>query len=47
MIHNSLPALPFMRLVKMFADAKGLRFFTWKEQINAIVLYELNASKLN
>ena len=44
---NSIPAVPFIRVVAQFAKAKGLRFFTWAEQVNAIQLYELNAAKLN
>lgn len=45
--NNKLPALPFMRVVAQFAKARGLRFFTWAEQMNAIQLYESNAAKLN
>jgi len=42
-----LPALPFMRVVAQFARARGLKFFTWPEQLNAIQIYESNAARLN
>lgn len=44
---RSIPAMPYMVPVAQFARAKGLRFFTWAEQLNAIALYEANAKKLN
>lgn len=44
---KGIPALPFMRVVAMFAMAKGLKFFTWNQQQNAIELYEKTAIKLN
>lgn len=43
----SIPALPYMVQVAQFARARGLRFFTWAEQLNAITLYESIAKKLN
>lgn len=46
-ISNSVYAVPYMRIVAQFARAKGLRFFTWTEQLNAIQLYESNAARLN
>jgi hypothetical protein len=45
--NNSIPALPYMKAVAQFARSKGLRFFTWAEQMNAIQLYESNAARLN
>lgn len=48
MIKNEkVKALPFMVQVAQFAQAKGLRFFTWKEQKNAIELYLTVASVQN
>jgi hypothetical protein len=44
---RKIPALPYMILVAQFARAKGLRFFTWAEQMNAITLYESNAARYN
>jgi hypothetical protein len=44
---KNLPALPFMKVVAQFAHAKGLKFFTWQQQLNAITIYEANASVLN
>lgn len=46
-ISNSIYAVPYLRIVGMFARARGLRFFTWAEQLNAIQLYESNAARLN
>lgn len=46
MIKN-LPAVPFMMLVAQFAIANGLKFFTIKDQNNAIELYNQTAKILN
>lgn len=42
-----MKAIPFMNLVKQYALSKGLRFFTWVDQRQAIVMYEGYASKNN
>lgn len=44
---NKIPAIPYMSLVRSFAKAKGLPFFTWNEQCIAIQLYNERAEKLN
>lgn len=44
---HSVPAIPYMTLVKQFALAKGLRFFTWPEMQHAAILYDIQAKLLN
>lgn len=34
-----MPAIPFFLIVKQYAQAKGLKFFTWKDQQIAINIY--------
>lgn len=46
-MNRSLPAIPYMRIVRMYAEAKGIRFITWSEQKVAIQLYNEAAEKLN
>lgn len=47
MKNRGIPAIPYMRAVALFAQAKGLRFFTWSDWKNAIRAYELAAIYLN
>lgn len=35
----ALPAVSYMRIVKQFALAKGIKFFTYKDLVNASILY--------
>lgn len=35
----NIPAIPYIMLVRQFALAKGLRFFTWMDFTNASKLY--------
>lgn len=41
------PAIPYMLLVKQFALAKGIRFFTWEEMVHAAKLYDEKAQFQN
>jgi hypothetical protein len=40
-------AIPYILVVKQFAIARNLRFFTWAEMVVAIQLYEAEAVRLN
>lgn len=42
-----IPAMAYYRIVAQFAKARGLRFFTVKEQTNAKLIYNANAAVLN
>lgn len=44
---KDLPAIPYIRIVKMFALAKGLKFFTWNDVTKASILYLETAKYLN
>lgn len=44
---KKVPAIPFMTIVKQFALARGLKFFTCKDQMNAVKYYESVAKILN
>jgi hypothetical protein len=39
-----MPAIPYIQLVKNYAIARGLNFFTWKEMEIAFRLYNAHAS---
>jgi hypothetical protein len=41
-----IPAIPYFKAVKQYAEARGLNFFTWEQQQIAIRLYNEHA-KLN
>ncbi len=44
---NKIPAIPYFKALRMFALSKGLRFFTWNEQLNAMDLYKSFAERNN
>lgn len=37
---NTQPAVPYMTKVRHYAIAKGMKFFTYEEQLAAIAAYE-------
>lgn len=37
---RGMPGVIYMLIVRQFAEARGLRFFTWKEQRAAMEAYE-------
>ena len=44
---EKIPTGPFMLIVSQFAKARGLKFMTWKQQLNAIELYMATAPLRN
>jgi hypothetical protein len=46
-LHKNIPARPYFYLVAQFAKANGLKFFTIKQQRQAMEAYELHAQYLN
>ncbi len=45
--NSSIPAIPYYLIVRQYAEAKGLKFFTSKDQQYAIMHYEITAKYLN
>lgn len=43
----NIPAVPYMKVVQQFAEAHGLKFFTWKQKKAVIELYNATAENLN
>jgi len=39
-----IKAIPFMNIVRAYAQAKGMKFFTWKQMKNAITYYQQNTT---
>lgn len=44
---KQLPAVPYLTIVKQFAIAKGLKFFTWNDMVKASIMYLETAQFLN
>jgi hypothetical protein len=44
---NKVPAIPYYAVVKQFAIANGLKFWTVKQQREAMIAYESFVQKLN
>lgn len=42
-----IPAVPYWSLIKQFAAAKGLKFFTWNHMQRAREIYEATVKYLN
>lgn len=42
-----IPARIYMQIVKQYARANGMKFFTWHDQKKAIASYELFAALKN
>ncbi len=47
MNNNQIPAIPYYLIVRQYAEANGLKFFTMKQQEYAKEHYELHAKFLN
>jgi hypothetical protein len=47
MNYLTLPAVPYINLVRQYAKANGIKCFTWAELKIAIQLYEARAERDN
>ena len=43
----NIPAVPYLTIVKQFALAKGMKFFTWADVVIASKVYLETAKHLN